>query len=136
MIVVDTGVISYFWLRMTVDRPAAARAVRERDAVWAVPRLWRSEFRSVLRGYMTRDLMTLDEAKQYADRAEQDLKGSEYEVPAETVLRFVDATGHSAYDCEYVALAEHLGVPLVTGDQRLVDRFDDTAVLLETFAGS
>lgn len=136
MIVVDTDVISYFWLRMTVDRPAAARAVRERDAVWAVPRLWRSEFRSVLRGYMTRDLMTLDEAKQYADRAEQDLKGSEYEVPAKTVLRLVDATGHSAYDCEYVALAEHLGVPLVTGDQRLVDRFDDTAVLLETFAGS
>ena len=134
MIVVDTDVISYFWLRMTVDRPAAARAARERDAVWAVPYLWRSEFRSVLRGYMTRDLMTLEEAQQFHDRALDDLRGNEHEIPPAPVLELVDETGHSAYDCEYVALAQHLDVPLVTGDGQVVDRFPDTAVLLEDFA--
>lgn len=135
MIVVDTDVISYFWLRMTADRPAAARAVRERDADWAVPSLWRSEFRSVLRGYMTRDLMTLAEAQRYHEQALTDLRDQEYEVPADPVLRLVDETGHSAYDCEYVALAQKLGVSLVTGDQQVVDRFPDTAILLEEAAG-
>jgi hypothetical protein len=38
--------------------------------------------------------------------------------------------------CEYVALAQHLDVRLVTGDTQVVDRFPDTAVLLEEFAGS
>jgi predicted nucleic acid-binding protein len=35
------------------------------------------------------------------------------------VLRLVETTGHSAYDCEYVALTQRLGVVLVTGDKRL-----------------
>jgi len=134
MIVVDTDVISYFWLQMTADRPAAARATRERDADWVVPRLWRSEFRSVLRGYMTRDLMTLGEAKRFHRKAREDLRDREYEVSADAVLRLVDETGHSAYDCEYVALAQRLDVTLVTGDQQVVDHFPDTAVLLEDFA--
>lgn len=134
MIVVDTDVISYFWLRMTVDRSAAAREIRERDADWAVPYLWRSEFRSVLRGYMTRDLMTLEEAQRFHEQALDDLRGHEYEVPAAPVLELVNATGHSAYDCEYVALAQQLDVTLVTGDTQVVDRFPDTAVLLEDFA--
>jgi predicted nucleic acid-binding protein len=44
----------------------------------------------------------------------------------------VDETGHSAYDCEYVALARELGVMLVTGDGTLADRFEP-AVLLEDY---
>lgn len=134
MIVVDTDVISYFWLRMSVDRPEAARDVRERDADWTVPYLWRPEFRSVLRGYMTRDLMTIEEANRFHDQALEDLRGHEYEIPAAPVLELVDETGHSAYDCEYVALARRLDVPLVIGDTQVVARFPDAAVLLEAFA--
>jgi predicted nucleic acid-binding protein len=59
------------------------------------------------------------------------LEGSEYEVPTDAVLRLVDKTGHSAYDCEYVALAQQLGVSLVTGDRAVVEQFPDTAILLE-----
>jgi len=134
MIAVDTDVISYFWLQMTVDRSAAARAARERDADWAVPYLWRSEFRSVLRGYMTRDLMTLEEAKRFHNQALDDLRGHEYDIPTAPVLKLVDETNHSAYDCEYIALAQHLDVRLVTGDTQVVKRFPNTAVLLEDFA--
>jgi predicted nucleic acid-binding protein len=92
MIVVDTDVVSYFWLQMTADRPAAARAARERDADWALPHLWRSEFRSVLRGYMTRDLMTLEEAQRSHQKAQEDLHDREHEVPARSVLQLVDDT--------------------------------------------
>lgn len=137
MIVVDTDVISYFWLRMQSGRSGAAQAVRSRDADWAVPRLWRSEFRSVLRGYMTREWMSLGEAVQYARQAQQDLEGSEYEIPADAVLRLVDKTGHYSRllsGCEYVALAQQLGVSLVTGDRAVVEQFPETAILLEEAA--
>ena len=39
----------------------------------------------------------------------------------------------TAYDCEYVALAQELGCQLVTGDQDLADAFSGTAVLMEDF---
>lgn len=50
------------------------------------------------------------------------------------MLALAHETGHSAYDCEYVALAQALDVPFVTGDETVADRFSDTAILLEDFA--
>ena len=61
MIVVDTEVIANFWLPTT--RSAAARGARRRDAQWAVPRLWRSEFCSVLRQYMLQSDLAYAEAQ-------------------------------------------------------------------------
>lgn len=41
----------------------------------------------------------------------------------------------SAYDGAYLALAEHLGVPLVTADRRLAEALQDlTPVTIESFA--
>lgn len=134
MIVVDNDVISYFWIRMDTERASLAQDVRERDPDWVAPRVWRSEFRNVLRGYMSGGYMTLAEAIDYARRAEEDLRESTRSVPTRRVLQLVDETDHSAYDCEYVALAQELNVTLVTGDRAVVDRFPDTAVLLEDFA--
>ncbi|MFB6248026.1 MAG: type II toxin-antitoxin system VapC family toxin [Salinibacter sp.] len=134
MIVVDNDVISYFWIRMDADRASLAREVRARDPGWVAPRIWRSEFRNVLRSYMAGDHMTRAEAVEYARMAEEDLHGSTRPVSTPRVLQLVDETDHSAYDCEYVALAQELGVPLVTGDETVADRFSETAVLLEDYA--
>jgi predicted nucleic acid-binding protein len=134
MIVVDNDVISYFWIQMETERSGYARRARARDTVWVAPRLWRSEFRNVLRAYMAGGYMTFAEAIAIARDAEADLANQTYEVDTRDVLRLVDSTGHSAYDCEYVALAQTLDVPLVTGDRRLPDLFPETAVLLEDFA--
>ena len=131
MIVVDNDVISYFWL--DADRTDAARATRERNADWVAPRLWRSEFRNVLYQHMRHRDLPLDDALRIAREVEADMADQTYEVATPDVLRLVEATGHSAYDCEYVALARRLGVSLVTGDKRLSDLFPDTAVLLESF---
>jgi len=49
------------------------------------------------------------------------------------VLALAGASGASAYDCEFVALAEELGVPLVTADRRLAERFPAIAVELRRF---
>ena len=133
MIVADADVISYFWL--DVERTAAARAARRRDEEWVAPQLWRSEFRNVLYQHMEHRGLALPDALRLAEHAEDDLEDRTYDVPTEAILRLVDDTGHSAYDCEYVALAQRLDVTLVTGDQPVVDHFPDTAVLLEDFVG-
>jgi predicted nucleic acid-binding protein len=41
----------------------------------------------------------------------------------------------SAYDCEFVALAKYLGLPLVTVDKQILAQFTGTAISLEKFAG-
>jgi predicted nucleic acid-binding protein len=41
----------------------------------------------------------------------------------------------SAYDCEYVALAEELAVPLVTADRQLLTRFGERVVSVRPFGG-
>jgi len=79
--------------------------------------------------------MTLDEALDFADMAEADLLESTHSVPNRPVLELVSETGHSAYDCEYVALAQEIDCRLVTGDQDLAEAFPNTAVLMEDFVG-
>lgn len=132
MIVVDNDVISYFWLEAA--RTEAARAVRQRDADWRVPRLWRSEFRNVLYRHLTHRDLSLEDALRTAEVAEADLKDATYSVATADVLRLEESSGRSAYDCEYVAAAQHLSVWLVTGDETVAGLFPDTAVLLEDFA--
>ncbi|MEX0747307.1 MAG: type II toxin-antitoxin system VapC family toxin [Rhodothermales bacterium] len=133
MIVVDADVIAYFWLEAGAKRTTAARRARRKDGDWIAPHLWRSEFRSVLRGYLNAGLLTLGTALKVAEKAEKDMRGHEYDVVTTDVLRLVQRSRHSAYDCEYVALAQSLRVPLVTGDQELPALFPDSAVLLEDF---
>lgn len=132
MIVVDNDVISYFWLE--AGRTDAARNVRLRDSDWHVPRLWRSEFRSVLCQHMLHRDLLLGDALHLAEIVEADLGDSIYSVATSDVLQLADRSGHSAYDCEYVALAQELRVPLVTGDEAVADRFSNVAVLLEDYA--
>ncbi|HVT15253.1 MAG TPA: type II toxin-antitoxin system VapC family toxin [Thermoanaerobaculia bacterium] len=62
----------------------------------------------------------------------------EPDLPVETakVLSLALASGASAYDCEFVALAQELGAILVTADRRLAERFPAVAVELARFVGA
>jgi predicted nucleic acid-binding protein len=128
LIVVDTNVIAYLWLpgRFT----EGAEALVARDPEWAAPLLWRSEFRSVLAGSLRRGEMDLDTANHLAVRAEAHLRGREFAVGSAEVLARVESSRCTAYDCEFVVLAQELGVPLVTTDRRILADFPTTAVAL------
>ena len=132
MIVVDNSVLVYFWL--PGDFTELAEAVKERDGLWAAPVLWRAEFGNVLAGYLRKKRLTETEANAAYLNAQKDLGAQEFAVPAERILKLVLASDCSAYDCEYVALAQDLDVPLVTPDRQILRAFPGTAVSLEEFA--
>lgn len=77
--------------------------------------------------------MRYSDAVWIADKAERTMFGKEHGVRSADVLRLVERTGHSSYDCEYVALAQAESLRLVTGDRMLQRIFPNTAVLLEDF---
>ncbi len=128
MIVVDSNVVAYLYLPGHYTEKA--EALLEHDADWAAPLLWRSEFRNILAGYMRRNTLTFEAARDLQLEAESLLAGAEHEVDSRQVLELVRDSDCSAYDCEFVALAIALGVKLVTMDAKLLKAFPKYAVSL------
>ena len=131
MIVVDTNVVAYLFL--PGDWTDAARSALQADPAWAAPLLWRRELRNVLALYLRRRHLKLKEALEVQHAAEALMAGREYAVESEAVLSLAAASGRSAYDCEFVALAQALGVSLVTSDRQVLSAFPETAVSLSAF---
>lgn len=127
MIVVDTNVISYLLIPGT--RTIHAQAAVRKDA-WSAPLLWRSEFRNVLAVCMVQQGLATADAQALMEIAERLLWGREFTVRSSTVLDCVARSHRSAYDCEYVALALDLGIPLITTDEPLIAAFPNTAIHL------
>lgn len=131
MIVVDTNIIGYLFL--TSDRSLRAEQAFRKDPVWVAPLLWRSEFRNMLALYLRQGLLSLEDAHQIMDEATRLMRGMEYEAASLRVLTLVASSSCSAYDCEFVALAQDLGVPLVTVDRHIPDQFPEASISLDTF---
>lgn len=128
MIVADTNAAIYLTLGGEfVD--AACRWFRA-DPEWAAPLLWRSEFRNALATQLRRDRLDLAGALRRLREAEQIFADREFAAPSEAVLRLAAASGCSAYDCEFVAVAMELGVRLVTQDAQVLEAFPRVAVRL------
>ena len=132
MIVVDTNVVVYYVL--TTPQTQAARQTRDADSDWRVPPLWRSEFRNTVGQYMRSGELTLRGALNAIALAEETLLDKEQAVDSVRVMELMANSACSAYDCEYVALALQLGVPLVTADRRILREFPDVAVSPDAFA--
>lgn len=132
MIVVDTNVMAYLFLGG--EKTPQARSTLRKDPVWAAPILWRSEFRNVLAMYLRQGRLGLSDAFELVREAESLLNGSEYQVESGKVLNLVSSSRCSAYDCEFVVLAQDLGVRLVTSDKRILEDFPSVAVSMDTFS--
>jgi predicted nucleic acid-binding protein len=132
VIVVDTNLLVY--LHVEGQRTAQAEAVLRRDSIWVAPILWRSEFRNTLAGLVRRRALTLEDALRIVAEAERGMAGREYGVASQQVLLVAEQSGCSAYDCEFVSLAQDLGVHLVTADRQVLAAFPAVAVAPAVFA--
>lgn len=121
MIVADTNVLAH--LLLPYEFSPQADALFQRDPEWAVPILWRSEFRNLLAGYLRRRTLSFDEVLKVQAEAEALVAGNEHEVESRRVLELVRDSDCSAYDCEFVALAARLGTKVATMDAKLLKAF-------------
>jgi predicted nucleic acid-binding protein len=128
VIVVDTNVLAY--LLIPGKYTERAENLLSADPDWAAPRLWRSELKNVLSTYVRNKHMALGDAVALYRRAAEVIGTDEYEVEAFDVLRLSESSGCSAYDCEFVALAEFLDVKFVSADAKLVKAFPARGLML------
>jgi len=134
MIVADTNIISY--LLLPTSYTEAADRLYKVDPIWAAPYLWKSEFRNVLALYMRKDIIAFDKALELQEMAESIMTGHEYDATSTQVLSLVNESSCSSYDCEFVALANYLGVKLVTQDKKVLREFPSVAIGLEAYLKS
>ncbi|HSF81786.1 MAG TPA: type II toxin-antitoxin system VapC family toxin [Anaerolineales bacterium] len=131
MIVVDTNIIGYLYL--TSEYSEQVEVLYRKEPLWTAPLLWRSELRNVLAYYLRKKLLSLSDASRVMDAATGLLGGREYQVPSMYVLELVTKSSCSAYDCEFVALAQALKTPLVTVDRQILEQFPALAVSLDDY---
>ena len=129
MIVVDTNVIAALYL--TSDFTAQAESLILQDVDWTAPLLWRSEMRNTLSKYLRAGLMNLEQIYQTQHQAEVLMAGNEYQTNSLEVLKLASASQCSAYDCEFVALARHLQVKLITQDKQILAQFPQDTIALK-----
>jgi predicted nucleic acid-binding protein len=134
MLVVDTNIVAYLYLDAAyLD---LMQALLERDGVWVAPTLWRSDLRSVLLTYLQRNLITMEGAVEVIVAAEERLGAREYYPASPQVLALAHSSGCSAYNCEYVALAQEIGTVLVTFDRKILAAFPTIAMTPSIFLRS
>jgi len=129
VIVVDTNVLVPVWFRS--ERTPLCEALVRKDPAWAAPRLWLSEFRNVAVEQVRKGRVSPEDAEKIVESAVGLIGARTFDVPSVNVLRRAISSRCTAYDSEYVVLAEELAVPLVTSDRQILRAFPQIAVSLE-----
>ena len=133
MIVADTNLVAYLVIGGVHTTPA--RAVYRKDPHWVLPRLWRSEFLSVLAVSVRAKVLSEAQARTAWMSARALVGSGERDPDPLRALHLAVEKGISAYDAQFVALAQMLGTVLVTADRQLARRCPESAVLISRYAG-
>jgi predicted nucleic acid-binding protein len=126
MIVADANLLAY--LVIPGDRTAETQDVFLKDPSWVSPTLWRTELRSVLQKSVLHQDLSVARAVGLFDQALTVLGGREFDVDTRHVLELAERAQASTYDCEYVAVALALNIPLVSADRAVITAFPECAV--------
>jgi predicted nucleic acid-binding protein len=117
VIVADTNVIIPLFIRS--EESAAALALREKDDVWRTEAFALIEISNVLATYQRAKFLTASEAGRHLQNAERFLGPHLFPVSHHDALAQALRYGITAYDGRFLAVADALGVRLVTEDARL-----------------
>jgi predicted nucleic acid-binding protein len=127
MIVVDANVISYLLIRG--ERSEAMDRLQKLDPDWIAPKLWLDEFLNVLCTYERTGGLTREQSVELLEDAVALMDGASYDLPPERVLTVTRQTNCSAYDSQYIALAQDLGLKLYTCDKRVISKCPGIALM-------
>ncbi len=131
MIVADTNIIVYLLLPTSFSD--SVDILYQKDPNWVAPTLWKSEFRNVLALYLKKEIISFEMALQLQDSAEAIMAHNEYDLASAQILSLVEKSNCSSYDCEFVALAKHLNIRLLTQDKKVLQEFPSIAVSITEF---
>ena len=126
MIVVDSNVIAYLLMEGEFTEPVTK--LRKEDSEWIAPRLWLDEFLNILATSERRSVMSAEGADTTLALACELMEGQSYDLPAQRILATARRTSCTAYDSQYVCLAEDLGLQLYTYDSRILANCPDLAM--------
>lgn len=131
MIVADTNILAYFLIEG--ERTATAQALWQADSRWRLPALWRHEFVNILATYVRAGGAPLADMQQIRQTADSLFTPMECDVAMSDVLELAVNHGISAYDAQFVALAQTFDVPLVSEDKRLQNRCPGTVFGMDAY---
>jgi predicted nucleic acid-binding protein len=58
---------------------------------------------------------------------------NEFDISSAQVLALVAKSNCSSYDCEFIALAQHLNISLVTQDKKILREFSSISISVADF---
>ena len=131
MIVVDTNIIAYALIKG--EHTDLARKVREIDPQWRVPFLWRYEFLNILTIYVHRSGLSEKQALDIWERAVETFSVCEHSVHMSMSLKISCEYKITAYDAQFILLAQSLNTFLVTQDKILLKIIPKSAIAMGNF---
>lgn len=131
MIVVDSNIVAA--RNLTSSLTSEAKQVEEKDSVWIVPVLWRYEFQNILASALKAKQIKREQALNIWERVSNILIENEYEPSAFKVIDLVTQYGITAYDGQFIAAALEMGIPCVTEDRELQEKFPGIAISMTEF---
>jgi predicted nucleic acid-binding protein len=131
MIVVDSNIVTA--RNLTSSLTSKAVQVEEKDPVWVVPVLWRYEFQNILATAIKAKQIKPEQALRVWEKVSGVLIENECEPSAPKVIDLVTQYGITAYDGQFIAVALEMGIPCVTEDRELQEKFPGIAISMERF---
>ncbi|RKZ51076.1 MAG: VapC toxin family PIN domain ribonuclease [Candidatus Parabeggiatoa sp. nov. 3] len=117
MIPVDANILAYYFIESPFTD--LARQVFAKDKEWVVPPLWRHELISILLKIARQGSQSEADLLTIWENANALVEGNEQEVDMRQAFHLAIQHSVSSYDAQYLALAQMLGIPLVTEDRKL-----------------
>ena len=118
-------------VQLNTAEARSALALAGREPAWVAPALWRRELRNVLATVMRVRALPLRQALAAFAAAEALVTDATVEPSTEECLRLAARGRVSAWDAEFVWVADAAGLPLVTADRKLARAFPGRVVSLE-----
>ena len=131
MIVADTNLVLHFLVEG--EKSTSADQVFARDSEWHMPVLWRSEFTNALATLVRARRVSASTATEALRRGLTTFGTREHAVDAERAMQLAISSGCTAYDCEFICVAEQLAALVITYDKAVLRAFPKLAMSPDDF---